>query len=191
MSVRKAWAFVLDGHIFYVLGTTNRGTLLYDLSSGQWHVWKTGGRTYWNMERGVMWRGRILAADNSTAQIWELDPDAVRDESVPAQEIERVVTGFLPLRGRDSVRQGALRLTASVGDPSVAGAAVTMRYSDDGGNTWSNPFTVTLAEGDFDQTISFRSLGRIRAPGRLWEITDTGAAVRIDGADADLDIPKE
>lgn len=259
-TVRKAWAFVLDGHVFYVLGQVNvvgpdgevitSGTLLCDLTTGgQWYVWKTSGRDFWNMHRGIMWRGRILAADNLRPIIWELNASVMNDEDDIHLDIERVVTGFQPLRGSNSARQGALRATASVGDfegthlvlvetevegvyefaetgnpdaymeeSDVAGvfdivetptlsrkrAALVlygtiaiisdapvgiarMRFSDDSGKTWSRYFDILLRDGDDNQKLEWRSLGRLRAPGRLWEISDAGGLARIDGLDADMD----
>lgn len=250
MSVRKSWAFTLDGHIFYVLGDTVDGTLLFDLTAGQWYTWKTAGQDFWNALRGTMWRGRILVADETRPIIWELDPAASYDEDNVSLQIERVVTGFQPLRGSHAVRQGALRATASVGyfegghlvlvetaTPGVfefaesgtpdayleetadgsevfvavearniqrrqaaavsfGGVAVVssapigmlrMRFSDNQGQTWSRYFDIPLRVDDDNQELKWRSLGRINAPGRLWEISDAGGVVRIDGLDADMD----
>jgi hypothetical protein len=62
-----------------------------------------------------------------------------------------------------------------------------MRFSDDEGQTWSSVYSRVLIADDFDQPLRFRSLGRIRSPGRLWEISDRGGLVLIEGADADLE----
>lgn len=183
--LRKAWAFTYDGHIFYVLNAVDRPNLVCDLTTGQWHEWRTAGFPYWNMHNGIMWRGQVLAADAAGAQIWRVDSESLTDEG--SREIERAVTGFQPHRGDASVRQGALRLTARRQGTLAAVSTVTMRFSDDGGRTWSRTFEVVLRETDVTKRIEFRSLGRIRSPGRIWEIEDRGGLVRIDGADSDLD----
>lgn len=189
MADRKSWAFTLDGHIFYVLGTYQGLTLLCDLTTGQWCLWKTAGFDFWNMHRGVMWRGRVLAADDALPIVWELDPAATGDAETDEEStsIERVVTGFLPSRNRGSNRIGAARLTASVGDPDGPDVPVSLRYSDDEGETWSQAREIVLRSADYEQELKFRSLGRLREPGRLWEISDAGGVVRIDGLDADID----
>jgi hypothetical protein len=182
------WAFVLDGHVFYVLSDISGRTLVCDLTTGQWHHWFTGEEPgLWNMYRGTMWRGRALAADAETAEVWEVDPFSTQDEETLS--IHRAVTGFTPVRGRASFRQGSLRLAASVGAPDVEGAEVALRFSDDEGVTWSRSFVVPLRVGAFSQTISFRGLGRMRAPGRIWDLSDAGGLVRIDGVDADMESP--
>lgn len=182
------WAFVLDGHVFYVLSDVSGRTLVCDITTGQWHHWFTGSVPgLWNMQRGTMWRGRALAAGATGANIWEVDPLSTLDEGTLL--IHRAVTGFMPVRGRASFRQGSLRVSASVGAPSVADATMSLRFSDDEGVTWSRVFTITLRTGAFAQSLSFRGLGRARAPGRIWDIADSGGLVRIDGVDSDMEGP--
>lgn len=190
----KAWAFVLDGHVFYVLNFTSRPALIHDLTTGQWHEWFTrefdpddpgfepGG--FWNMFRGIVWKGRVIAADAADPVVWELDPHSMLDEGV--DPIRRAVTAFQPLRGRASARQGSLRLTATKEDVSES-ATIRMRFSDDGGSSWSSWRSVTLAADSVSRRIEWRSLGRVRAPGRIWEIEDTGGLVRIEGTDSDME----
>jgi hypothetical protein len=185
MKLERAWSFSLDGHVFYVLSAVRGASLVYDTTTGQWLQWVTGGRAYWNMFSGITWRGRVLAADASSPSIWELDPATTKDEgSLP---IERTVTGFQPIRGRESAPQGSLRITAHREGPlDPAGVAITMRFSDDGGATWSQPREVTMLPTDYSKRIEYRSLGRLRAPGRIWEFTDAGGLVSIEGADTDI-----
>lgn len=182
----RAWAFVLDGHTFYVLNDVAGETLVHDMRTGQWHHWYTGAEPgTWNMQGGVMWKGRPIAADSALPKIWEVDPHSMLDEDTT--DIRRVVTAFEALRGKASARVGSFRLTADMGEPSAADAEVQLRFSDDEGQTWSNPHVRSLNSGDYDQVLRFRSLGRIRAPGRLWEVSDTGGFVAIQGADSDME----
>lgn len=184
MTQRKAWAFTLDGHIFYVLGSHEGFTTVFDATTGQWCMWGTTDFEFWNVLRGTMWRGMILGADDNLPMIWEASPDAADDDGAP---IARVVTGFLESRSRDDRRIGAARVTASVGYPEDVAVAVLLRFSDDEGETWSQPKEAILRAGDYAQELKYRSLGRLREPGRLWEISDAGGLVRIDGLDADIE----
>lgn len=182
--LEQGWAFNFDGHTFYVLNSVLGKSLVYDLTTGQWHGWVTAGEVTWNMHRGVVWKGRVLGADAFAPRVWELDTDSELDEG--ELPIERLVSGFQPVRGSASIRQGSLRLTARRDDPQGS-ALVRMRFSDDGGHTWSRHHEVSLLPGDGRSRIEYRSLGRIRAPGRLWEFSDAGGLVRIDGVDTDID----
>lgn len=188
--VEKAWSFVLDGHVFYVLSFTNMPSLVYDVTTGQWGSWFTGAYDpastepggYWNMYRGIVWKGRVIASDASAAALWELDPSSMLDEG--AEDIHRAVTAYQPIRGSASVRQGSLRLTARKEDPN-ASSTVRMRYSDDGGRTWSLWRSVTLEASSVSKRIEWRSLGKLKAPGRMWDIEDVGGLVRIEGSEID------
>jgi hypothetical protein len=187
----KAWAFTFDGHVFYVLHFADRPSLICDLTTGQWHAWYTSERVeldtpdegFWNMFRGIMWRGKMIAADYGLPVVWEVDPESGVDHG--SEFIERAVSGFMPLRGSDSVRQGFMRVTARK-EVGASGSVVRMRFSDDRGKTWSQWYETALGQGS-QHRIEYRSLGRVRAPGRLWEIADVGALICIDGADAELD----
>ena len=46
--------------------------------------------------------------------------------------------------------------------------------------------TIQLTEGAFDTEIAWRSLGSFMAPGRIFELSDSGGLIRIDGCDAML-----
>jgi hypothetical protein len=65
----------------------------------------------------------------------------------------------------------------------VNGATLTLRFSDDQGKTWSADYVVTLTQGDYKGEIAYRSLGSFMAPGRIFELSDIGGLIRIDGAD--------
>ncbi|MCK9513710.1 MAG: hypothetical protein M0R28_21135 [Pigmentiphaga sp.] len=182
--LEKGWLFTVDGHVFYVLNFVLGRTLIYDFTTQQWHKWYTAGRPFWNVFRGINWNGKVIGADAETAQIWEVDMESELDQE--ALPITRVVSGFQAVEGLGSVRQGALRITARRGDLLEGGATVQMRFSDDGGKTWSQLYSFDLQDTNASQRIEWRSLGRLRAPGRIWEIYDSGGLVRIDGADGEI-----
>jgi hypothetical protein len=180
--IQPAWAFTMDGHVFYVLSLGDK-TLVCDLTTGQWSRWFTGTEDLWNAHRGIMWQGYALAADGSGDTIWRIDPLAELDEE--ALTIARAATGFTPIRGRKSYRQGSLRLTVTAGQDETL---VGMRFSDDEGESWSSIYPIMVEEYSFGKRLEWRSLGRLRAPGRIWEITDEGGALTIEGLDSNHEV---
>jgi hypothetical protein len=46
---------------------------------------------------------------------------------------------------------------------------------------------VVLAPGNTGGEIAWRSLGAFASPGRIFELSDSGGLIRIDGADVYLD----
>lgn len=185
-SMSRAWTFTLDGHTFYVLDLGVEGTFLYDIITDQWCKFITDGYNGWNFKNGVQWQqDRIVAGDSQFGIVWELDPTAVLDEGW--RDIHHTVTAMINLRTRVFVACDALRLQTSIGQlDDVNGTTMTMQFSDDQGQTWSREYTIDLSEGTFNAEIAWRSLGSFMAPGRVFQITDIGGTIRIDGADVFL-----
>jgi hypothetical protein len=177
----RAWSFTFDGHIFYVLNLGTEGTWVYDSITQQWSEFETGGFGQWNMVNGAQWGNRIVAGDLEGSYVWEMVPSAVYDEEW--RTVEHITTGELDTRMREVRSCAVVQLKASVALLQEADAVMRLRFSDDQGETWSGYYDVTLT-GDSKQTIAYRSLGTFKAPGRIFEISDTAGLVRIDAADA-------
>jgi len=169
-----------------------QGTFLYDILTSQWTNFCTGApatnggpNVQWNFQNGHMWGVRIVGGDLATSDVWEMTPGAVFDNG--ATEIGHVSTGGLAARSRVSISCDSFRITASFGLlDDVAGSTFNLRFSDDVEATWSPYFTIALTAGDYDNELAWRSLGSFAAPGRIFEISDSGGLIRIDGADAML-----
>lgn len=194
----RTWTFNLDGHEFYCITLGETSTLVYDLTTEQWAEWSTPGYDVWRAHRGCNWvslstesyssgaNSTVVAGDNNYGRLWFVDPTIGYDEDVVTGEntpfARKVIAGV-----KGSMRQtqqvGAVYLTASMATPQLTGASITLRTSDDAGNNWTDHGTITVEPGNYDQEFSWRSLGAIRRPGRLFEITDDGASVRIDSLD--------
>ena len=195
----RCFTFSLDGHDFYVLHLGQDTTLVYDLTTGQWMEWTTPDLNFWRANTGWNWisMGRttfanghtsnVVIGDDTKGLLWTLEPEQGYDESTreskPNMGFTRRVVGGVPMRMRETQTVGAAYLTANLGEPQITAANVTLRTSDDNGNNWTDHGTITVDPGNFDQEFVWRSLGLIRAPGRIFEVTDDGATVRIDGLD--------
>lgn len=196
-----AWAFTLDGHDYYVLRLgTDEKTLIYDLSTGQWAWWASPDSTRWRPNIGMNWRSsgnipfhygsNVVVGDDSYGILWVLDPDKGLDDALLSEDeitFSRVATGQMISRDRQFVPIYSVALTASLGDPALVANTVTLSYSDDQGRTYVvADDTKTVISGDYAQGFEWRSLGMIRAPGRLFQIADDGAFKRIDGLDVNF-----
>jgi hypothetical protein len=194
----RAWGFSLDGHEFYVLRLGITKTLVYDLTTQTWAEWETDGMDFWRPGRGLTWLGmtgatlgtststRVVAGDGVVGQLWSIDPEQGYDEDITSGdpvEFERVAIGGVPMRLRETQRVGAVYLTASFGSPTVSAPTLNLQTSDNFGKSWQDHGTITANVGEYDQEFVWRSLGLIKAPGRIFKITDNGATVRIDGLD--------
>lgn len=184
-----AWAFTLDGHLFYVLDLGNEGTFVYDHLSGQWAQFRTEGFIGWNMRVGTTWQqpNRVVAGDTQYGEVWELSPDDLLDEEF--RPIEHIVTGGISTRSRTYLSVDSLRITGSIGavQDDENGILTKMKFSDDAGHTWSDDYEVTINADEWDREIAYRSLGSFMAPGRVFSFSDLGGMLRIDGADVFID----
>lgn len=181
----RAWSFNLDGHPFYVLNLSDEGTFVYDDRTGQWAQFQTGGYGVWNMIQGFEWGLYVVGGDAIYSKVWTIAPDSPVDEDW--RPVEHKVNGGLPSRSRDGVQHDALFLTISSGFIGEDGALLQMRFSDDQGRTWSDYFDIPLTLSDYGQEITWRSLGSISAPGRVFEFRDVGGMIRIDDCNAIID----
>lgn len=190
----RAWNFVLDGHEFYVLRLGDQKTLVFDLSTGQWHNWGTGITEKWNISQGINWLGgnslaseygsNVLVGSDYDGVLFILNPYAVLDEDVNGTEgtFERTVQGQLILRGYDRVPCFGVQLYGDIGKAWEAGDwTVKLETSDDLGNFYYDHGSITMDKDNYEQRIEWRSLGSMKAPGRLFRITDYGAFQRLDG----------
>lgn len=185
-SRRRAWSFTFDGHVFYALDLGQEGTYLYDDTTQQWSKFITQGFNGWNLTNGAVWGRRIVGGDLLTDDIWEMQPGALLDNGTV--EIVHVVTGGLMKRTRTYSSVESFRLNVSVGQlDEVNGATIQLSFSDDQGQTFTDMDTLAVTQGDYSAEIAWRSLGSFAAPGRIFRITDVGAFLRIDAADAELD----
>lgn len=197
-----SFAFSLDGHDFYVLRLGANETLVYDLTTGSWANWDTANRQVWQANAGFNWIGvlgsldpsapatNVILGDDTFSVLWTLTTDSAADEGPfandSARPFSRAVVGGIPLRSRISPRCNAATLTASIGDPGMVSTSIQLRTSDDNGQTYRNAGVVSVFPGEFTKEVRWRSLGLMRAPGRLFEIVDSGTTVRIDGLDVDV-----
>lgn len=178
----RSWGFNLDQHQFYVIHLGEQGTIVFDVLTSQWSQWQTEGFSTWNAEAGIEWNDEVYFGGREDNTLWRMDPDSFVDEDF--RLIKRIVTGGIPAEARNTLRSGMFVLSATkqevVDDESVP--YVQLSISDDGGFTFKDREQIELT-GSETQDFSWRGLGTIRAPGRVFKITDEGGFVTIKGAD--------
>lgn len=184
-KVANSWTFVLDGHTFWVVSLGPEGDWAYDTVTKQWCQLISQGFDGLNFTQGVMWGLRIMGGDVLYPFLYELDPTQPDDEGW--RPVKHIVTGGVQTRSQNMVGVANFSVTASVGNLSDATTDVNLTFSDDNGHTWVGPFTITLAQGATDVPLLWSALGSFNAPGRVFQIADSGGMLSIYGADAALD----
>lgn len=184
----RAWPFVQDDHIFYVLQLGAIGTIVLDILSQQWASWVSPDFAYWRGNDGTDWEGYNLCCDTESGIIWKIDPTGRLDYTT--DPIRSQATGMATVRFRRTVPNYMAELSVSEGKPptgiDATTVGITLRTSDDGGQTFLDHGTIDGEALGEDITVRWFGLGLMVAPGRVFEIVDTGYARRIDGLDCEF-----
>lgn len=188
-SESYAWVYHQKGHIFYCLQIKGLDTtLVYDGSTRQWHE-----RSYRNkvLSRNEQHRGayhiffgqKNLIGDRESGAIYELSDAFLSDNG---DEIHRKRVAPHIFNEGQEIAHRELLLAFAPGVGTVTGQGqdphVMLRYSNDGGYTWSHERRVPIGKmGQYKNKARFMRLGQ--AVDRVYEITITDPVfVQLNGA---------
>jgi hypothetical protein len=192
----RAWTFTLDNHNYYVLRLGTEETLIYDDHSQTWYTWASSDVNVWNAYNGTNWHGaenwsyvygsNIVVGDDGNGSLYFLNPDQDTDDSplvgsaLPIP-FRREVYGQHPFRGYNRMPCFGIQLQGSIGEQaSTLIDSVNLQTSDDRGQTYQDQGSISITPGDIDSRLYWRSLGSMKAPGRIFKVVDYGALKRID-----------
>ena len=177
-----SWWYGQAGHTFYVLSfPTADATWVYDVTVGQWHErgsWDANALQYhrWRAQYAVQAFGRLLVGHHSAPRLYTLSLDALDEAGAPLRWLRRspysVVPSenFLYFNRFQVVMQTGLGLDGGV----IPGAnpVVMLRWSNDGGGTWTNERQVPCGPiGQRSYRVVVNRCGKARA--RVWELSGT------------------
>ena len=224
MSDAVAYTYQQDGHAFYVLNFPSGGTTwVFDVSTGVWHERAYFSNGQFSRHRGncqCNFDGNTVIGDYENGNIYTFDLTTYADNG-GAQKWLRSWRA-LPT-GQNNLKRTAhhsLQLNCEVGTgqpspdytldldfqdqlyevfgttPVVQGAdpQVMLRWSDDGGHTWSNEHWTSMgAIGAYGQRAIWRRLGMtLKLRDRVYEVSGTdpvkiaiiGAELLLSGTNA-------
>lgn len=162
----RAWTYQQGGHHFYCLNLPGAdATWVYDASTQLWHE-----RQYldsWFMKRHradchALAYGLNVVGDYENGNIYELDQTSVTDNGTSIARIRRSPHFSQGLK-RISHHSFQLDMESGVGlDGGVFGSdpKVVLRWSDDGGHTWSQEREASIGKiGEKSKRVLWRRLG--------------------------------
>lgn len=181
-----AWTYMQGGNSFYCLHAPGLSTtLVYDVKVGQWHERAElvlGNYAAWRPTCHAYAFGKHLvgAADGKVYELSQSlhsnagDP-IVRDRISPHESLPDFNEQQFPLFELDVTSGEA----AAGVDPQVS-----LRYSNDGGATWSSWIQRPIGKtGEYSKRVRWHRLGRARD--RVWHVRSTdNASFSIIGANA-------
>jgi hypothetical protein len=194
-----AFSYQQRGHLFYFLTfPTGNATWVYDVSTGLWHE-----RAYLNPSSGLFERhlancsanfnGETVVGSRLDGSLYAFDL-TIYDDDGDAQKWLRACRA-MPTGQNNYKRtmQHSLQLLGETGTGLVSGQGddpeVMMRWSDDGGHTWSNEHWAKQgAIGATGTRVFWRRLGSTeKLRDRVYEFSGTDP-VKVAWTGAELDL---
>lgn len=175
VSDAYSWTYKQEGHAFYCLTFPTAGqTWCFDTSSQMWHERASlvNGEFTAHPATCCVQFGKMILVGDSTGKVSKLDLATYSDNGNPIKRLRR----WAHLNNSGKVFTiPSLQLHAETGvglDGSVAEPLAMLRWSDDGGHTWSNEHTASMgAIGEYKARATWRRLGSSRD--RTFEVSMT------------------
>ena len=183
MSDAIGYTYQQDGHSFYVLIFPQADrTWVYDVATQAWHEragFANGDFTRHRSNCQAFFQGDVLVGDYQNANVYSFDLDDFSDNG----SIQKWLRSWRALpTGQNNLKRTAqhslqLDLETGVGLNLGQGSdpQVMLRWSDDGGHTWSNEHWVSIGKiGEFYRRAIWRRLGMtMKIRDRVYEVSGT------------------
>lgn len=197
ISDALAYTYQQDGHSFYVLTFPSANqTWVYDVATQAWHEragWSNGQFTRHRSNCQAMFNGENVVGDYVNGGIYAFDLDVYADDTAPQKWLRS--WRALPT-GQNNLKRTAhhsLQIDMEVGTGLNSGQGsdpqVMLRWSDDGGHTWSNEHWASMGRiGQYYEHVIYRRLGMtMKLRDRVYELSGTDPVkVIIQGAELEV-----
>lgn len=194
LSDAIGYTYQQDGHSFYVLIFPQANTTwVYDVATGAWHErasWTNNEFTRHRSNCQMSFNNEIVVGDYETGKLYAFDLDTFADNG----EVQKWLRSWRALpTGQNTLKrttQHSLQLDCEAGVGLSVGQGndpqVMLRWSDDGGHTWSNEHWRSLGKiGAFGTRTIWRRLGMtLKLRDRVYEVSGTDPVkIAITGAE--------
>lgn len=189
-----AYTYQQDGHSFYVLNVPSGNTTwVYDAATNAWHeraAFKRDGFKRHRANCQMFFNNEIVVGDYENGNIYAFDLDYYADDDTPQKWLRSwraLPTGANNLK-RTTQHTLQLQCEAGVGLNLGQGSdpQVMLRWSDDGGHTWSNEHWKSMGKiGRYGFRTIWRRLGMtMKIRDRVYEVSGTDPVkIAITGAE--------
>jgi hypothetical protein len=189
-----AYTYQQEGHAFYVLTfPSGNATWVYDVATQAWHEragWNSGEFTRHRSNCQCNFGGNIIVGDYQTGNIYTLDLDVYADNG----DVQKWLRSWRALpSGQNNLKRTAhhslqLNCESGVGLNNGQGddPQAMLRWSDDGGHTWSNEHWSPMGKiGAYYHRVFWRRLGMtLKLRDRVYEVSGTDPVkIAIMGAE--------
>jgi hypothetical protein len=172
----RAWTYQLEGHEVYVVSfPTLDLTWAYDISTGMWHKWLwVDSNNVFHRHRGnchASFQGLNLVGDWEDGNVYQLDQLNYTDNGREIRRVRRA-PHLISDYQRQYFHELQIHFQPGVGLPNGSAPQAMLRWSDDGGSTWSNEHWSSIGvQGAYQNRAIWRRLGQARD--RIFEVVVT------------------
>jgi hypothetical protein len=191
------YTYQQDGHSFYVLNfPTADTTWVFDVATGAWHERAAFANGDFNRHRAnsqMFFNATNAVGDYENGKLYKFDLEVYADDGQPQKWLRS--WRALPTGANNLTRtiQHAMQLDCETGVGLNTGQGsnpqVMLRFSDDGGHTWSNEHWKSMgAIGEYGNRTIWRRLGAtMKIRDRVYEVSGTDPVrIYIMGAELAL-----
>ena len=194
LSDAIGFSYQQEGHTFYVLNFPSaNATWVFDAATQAWHEragFANGDFTRCRANCQMYFNNEVVVGDFENGNIYAYDLDVYADGNLPQKWLRS--WRALPSGANNFKRttQHSLQLNCESGVGLNLGQGqdpqVMLRWSDDGGHTWSNEHWSSMGKiGEYYRRVFWRKLGMtLKLRDRVYEISGTDPVkIVITGAD--------
>ena len=176
VSDAVAYTYQLEGHEFYVITFPSINlTWVYDLASQMWHKWlafdpETGYYRH-RSNCGAFFNNVYLVGDYENGKVYQLDNNTYTEDGTYIRRLRRAPHLVTDLQ-RQYFAEMQIQFQPGVGLQTGQGddPQAMLRWSNDGGSTWSNEHWTTIGRvGRYQNRAIWRRLGWSRD--RIFEVS--------------------
>ena len=183
ISDATGYTYQQDGHSFYVLNFPSANTTwVYDVATGAWHERASLTNGNFNRHRAssqMFFNSTTVVGDYQNGKIYEFDLNVYADDGAPQKWLRS--WRALPTGANNLARtiQHSMQLDCETGVGLNTGQGsnpqVMLRWSDDGGHTWSNEHWKSMGQiGRSGYRTIWRRLGAtLKIRDRVYEASGT------------------
>lgn len=158
MDQVQGYGLRTKGHLFYYINLVSQNrTLVYDSDEKLWHEWSSnsaGSHSVFSCSHmSDNSTGMAYVLHNSNGCVYTLDPDNYQDDGTNI--LVELVTNKYDM---DMYTRKFMSSVKIVGDSYATANSITLQWTDDDYNTWSNAKTISLS----DSFPAFHRLGTFR-----------------------------
>ncbi len=185
----RIWDYPMSGHRFIVV-QSDEWTHVYNLTTKLWNTRTSEGLNRWRIADTVKLGNKIIGIGYDDGVFYELSRNYHDEDGTPLHMVIRTPP---QAQWPGRVTYNSVHLNMLTNPPAADGVTVQqvgMRFSDDGGGSWSPVFFADWYGGEFaESTVQWHGLGQSQEQGRMFEFTIPASVPRsIRGASADIQV---